>query len=574
MAMLKNPNSMTWFTWLALAWLQIGSTAFSQEAQDLSSLKQSLQKIKVKTQNPTGESAAEIDTRNPLYRQTLESVGYIVCQTEDRGAWQGTGWILNVQNRLMVTNQHVIKGVEECTVFLPEFKDNKLVTDKAETLRSSRGIRARVIDSSPECDLALIQLESLTDTAKSLSLAEQSATPGQRLHSIAGNSAGSDSLWIYSTGHVRQVARGILANGYESTLLESDMATNQGNSGGPVVNDQGQLVAVVEGHRTDARLVSIYVDLQAVVSYLEDGLRCVAPKTYEDLEHAIRRHYAEGRFDTALKLATQAHKLDKTLAQPIALRGWCFLKKDDLDTARIEFEKAIRLDEQCGDAHAGLGQLAMIDEEYDLAIEHFSAAVGCDADNSSYQVSRAQARLLNYDYETARKEFQRVLKGNPDAHEAMLGLGEAETQLGNYQAGMEQFDKLLTRYPAIYRTNADLFYQSGVAFEGMEDLENAVGCYARCIELDPEQVEARRELGGIFVQAEEFARALEILHEANALYGEDAYIHFYLGAAYVGLGDAATGRPYLNSALELDSEDESLAEEVNSLLAFLDSQTN
>jgi hypothetical protein len=73
--MLKNPNSMTWFTWLALAWLQSGSIAFGQEAQDLSSLKQSLQKIKVKTQNPTGESATAIDTQNPLYRQTLESVG-------------------------------------------------------------------------------------------------------------------------------------------------------------------------------------------------------------------------------------------------------------------------------------------------------------------------------------------------------------------------------------------------------------------------------------------------------------------------------------------------------------------
>ncbi len=557
-----------------IVWWCGGAAVSGQGTQDLNALTQNIKKIKTNQQNQVTAESSNVDPQNPVYRQILNSVGYIVCQPEGGEAWQGTSWVLNEKNRLMVTNHHVIEGVEECVVFLPEFKDNKLVTDKAETLRSSRGIRAQVIDSCRECDLALIQLESLPETAKSLSLAETSASPGQRLHSIAGNSAGSESLWIYSTGHVRQVATGMLANGHESTLLESDMATNQGNSGGPVVNDQGQLVAVVEGHRTDARLVSIYVDLQAVVNYLEEGLRCVAPEKYEDLDHAIRRHLAENRVETAFKLATQAHQQDKKIAQPLAYRGWCFLMKEDYDTARKEFEKAIQRDDQCGDAHAGLAQLAVLSEDYETAIDYFSAAIGCDADNLKYQTGRAQVRLVLSDYETAKKDFLRMLKKDPNYHEAMFGLGISEVQLGNYQAGMDQFDLLLNNYPDHYQDNAQLFYQAAIAFEGLEILELAAGSYGRAMELDPQMVEARRELGGLLVRVQNFAKAVEILNQANELYAEDAYINFYLGAAHVGNGDAAVARPFLEKAMELDAEDESLTEEINALIEHIDGVAN
>jgi tetratricopeptide (TPR) repeat protein len=568
------------YTTLALIiWLAGAAATTAQDSQDLTALTQSIKKIKGNQQNTTaGGSGATVDPDNPVYRQILNSVGYIVCESETKGAWQGTGWVLNEQNRLLVTNQHVIEGVEECVVFFPEFKDQKLVTDKAETLNSNRGIRARVIDSCRHCDLALLQLESLPEQAKSLTLAETSAAPGQRVHSIAGNSAGSESLWIYSTGHVRQVATGTLANGYESTLLESDMATNQGNSGGPVVNDQGQVVAVVEGHRTDARLVSIYVDLQALVSYLEEGLRCVAPQTYEDFDFVIQRHLAEDRYETALKLAGQMHKLDKKRGQPLAYRGWCFLLKEDFDTARQEFNKAIKNDDQCGDAHAGLGQLAVLDEDYETAIEHFSAAISCENDNLKYQQGRAQVRLLQGEFETAKKEFERILKQDPTAHQAIFGLGYAEVQLGEYDNGMQRFDYLLTHHTGDYQNNPELFYQAGVAFEGMENLENAVGSYAHAIELDPNKVEAHRELGGLLIRVQNFDKAVEVLTAANELYQDDAFVNFYLGAAYVGLGDSATGRPYLDKAKELNADeeeaDESLLEEIDALIAHIDSQSN
>ncbi len=93
-------------------------------------------------------------------------------------------------------------------------------------MRSNRGISRSSDRQLPHCDLALLQLESLPEQAKSLQLAETSAAPGQtRPFDLPATVPGRESLWIYSTGHVRQVATGTLANGYESTFLESDMAT-------------------------------------------------------------------------------------------------------------------------------------------------------------------------------------------------------------------------------------------------------------------------------------------------------------------------------------------------------------
>ncbi len=87
---------------------------------------------------------------------------------------------------------------------------------------------------------------------------------------------------------------------------------------------------------------------------------------------------------------------------------------------------------------------------------------------SSINKVGAQVRLLQGEFETAKKEFERILKQEPTAHQAIFGLGYAEVQLGEYDNGRQRFDYLLTHHTGEYQTNAELFYQAGVAFEGME----------------------------------------------------------------------------------------------------------
>ncbi len=490
---------------------------------------------------------------NPVYNRIVRSTGLIVCNHPDGSVSTGTGWVLDAERRLMVTNHHVIEGLEECRVFFPEFVDGRLVTDM-DSLTPSRAIRGVVADSDQKSDLAIIQLDRLSGENPALPLAPASATPGQRIHSIAGNTVGSKSLWIYSTGYVRQVARGQLANNFECMLLESDMATNQGNSGGPVCDDDGNVVAVVEGHRTDARLISIYVDLEALNAYLADGLRCVNPKTEEDLLFAAERHLGESRPSIALRLATAALKLNGKSSGIYAVRGWCWIQKDDMDSAKGDFEEALKLDPQSGDAHCGLGEVTRAAGEYETSIAHFTSALRNDPECLDYLLRRAATRLEWGDPEAAHKDYVTACKQDPGSNEAIRGLAISDIQLGNFQEGLDRLQPVFGQYSEDAETN----YSVGSAFEGLQKYEEAENFYRRTLSLQSDHPEAHRDLGAVLIIQQKFDESLQLLTVALKALPDDSWTNYYYGLAMVANGDPKSGRKHLNRAMKLDPENEEI----------------
>ena len=135
----------------------------------------------------------------------------------------------------------------------------------------------------------MIQLARLPAAAPAVTLATESPDPGERVFTVAAMADGDENFWDFTSGNVRQVSRQHLANRQLAGVVETDMPFNKGNSGGPVVNDRGELVAVVEGYRPDARLVSLSVAVDEVRGYLQCD-RLVEPRTAGDfLDRGNRR---------------------------------------------------------------------------------------------------------------------------------------------------------------------------------------------------------------------------------------------------------------------------------------------
>jgi hypothetical protein len=55
---------------------------------------------------------------------------------------------------------------------------------------------------------------------------------------------------------------------FEAKVIETDSPTNPGDSGGPLLNDKGELVGVTQGGATNAQLVSTFVDVSEVKQLL------------------------------------------------------------------------------------------------------------------------------------------------------------------------------------------------------------------------------------------------------------------------------------------------------------------
>lgn len=232
-------------------------------------------------------SAADAPGGDKIYDRTLKSTAWVLSPIGNKGAAAtGSGTLLDAQKKLILTNYHVVGDRDEAFVVFPVFQKGSLVAERAfylQMVENQQGLlRAKVLVRDMKHDLALLQIQkdaAIPSGIVPLKLARDSAKPGQRIHSI-GNPGTSGALWVYTPGEVRQVYRkqfraadrqGQNVFAIDARVVETSSPVNAGDSGGPVVNDQGELVAVTQGHAADAqaRLVSYFIDVTEVKELLK-----------------------------------------------------------------------------------------------------------------------------------------------------------------------------------------------------------------------------------------------------------------------------------------------------------------
>jgi len=167
---------------------------------------------------PTVAAAQENAER--IFALASQSVVSINGTTADGGRVSGSGFVVSADG-IVVTNLHVLKGLREFGVTLP---DGDVYDDVA----------IRAIDQRR--DLAIIKLPAVS--LRSLRLGDSDAVHvGQRVLLI-GNPKGltrSASAGIVSA--IREM------DGYK--VIQTDAASNPGNSGGPMLNDRGEVIGIL-----------------------------------------------------------------------------------------------------------------------------------------------------------------------------------------------------------------------------------------------------------------------------------------------------------------------------------------
>jgi S1-C subfamily serine protease len=227
--------------------------------------------------------AADVDG-GKIYQQTLPSTVWVVVPEEKTAnslkVSSGTGSLIDVKHKLVLTNYHVVQNKSDVFVLFPIIQKNgKVVTEKDTYKKLFEGARipGKVKCRTKEKDLALIELQRVPEGARAIRLAANSPSPGSRLHSI-GNPGASGALWVYTSGEVRSVYTDTFQTGGQNgenafrvhaTIVQATSPTNPGDSGGPAVNNQGELVAVTESYNTKARGFSNFIDVSEVKQFLK-----------------------------------------------------------------------------------------------------------------------------------------------------------------------------------------------------------------------------------------------------------------------------------------------------------------
>jgi putative serine protease PepD len=185
----------------------------------------------VKTPASTGTPRAVSSTAltaTQIYEQSSAGVVAIKAVTP-QGQDEGTGIVLNGQG-LILTNDHVVAGASSLTV--------------AANGSSSSTRSATLVGEEANEDLALIKVDPSGLGLKPLTLAStKNVQVGNSVYAIGSPYGLEETL---TRGIVSALGRTISApDGSKITgAIQTDAALNPGNSGGPLLNDEGQVIGV------------------------------------------------------------------------------------------------------------------------------------------------------------------------------------------------------------------------------------------------------------------------------------------------------------------------------------------
>jgi tetratricopeptide (TPR) repeat protein len=392
-----------------------------------------------------------------LYGRTLRCTALVLTRTGS-----GSGWIIDLDQRLLVTNEHVVTTQEQVEVVFPLYgQDGKPLAEWAHYARHGRSVRAEVIDVDGRRDLALVRLlEPPPDGVTALKLAAREPRPSERVHSV-GNPSASGALWLYSTGTVRQVyhKEWRFADGQlrAARVVETQSPINPGDSGGPVVNDAGELVAVVSGRTTDAALMSYAIATAEVRAFVAEARPLVEPQTADAFQRRGMRALQRGHIARALDDLNEAHRLQPKSADVLADRAQVHRARKDYDLALDDCHEALRLAPQHAEAYNVRGCVQLDQGKPDEALKAFRKAIQLAPRRALYHANRAYVHAEKKEFEPAIRSYDEALRLGPPEADWYYHRGLALEQHGNRDRAEADFREAVRLDPS-YRERVILHH--------------------------------------------------------------------------------------------------------------------
>ena len=177
-------------------------------------------------------AAGEYMTPGQVYEQNVNAVVAITVEVETQdtygryvsGLSSGTGFFISADG-YVVTNYHVIEGGTKVTV----------------TTHSGEEYDAKIVGYEDNNDLAVLKVEgenlpyTIIGSSADLLVGDQVVAIGNVLSTFASS---------LTVGYVSGVDRVVDTDGVAMNMIQTDVAINSGNSGGPLFNMKGEVVGI------------------------------------------------------------------------------------------------------------------------------------------------------------------------------------------------------------------------------------------------------------------------------------------------------------------------------------------
>ena len=352
----------------------------------------------------------------------------------------GSGFF--VQHDQIATNFHVIAGASRGTARL---------VDKPATY-AIEGITG----SDVENDLAILKVS------------DSNVQPLQ----IGDSDAVQPGAAVYVSGHLKE-SEGMFSDGTISgrrevdsqTLLQMTAPISPVGSGGPVLNEKGEViglsfVTLEDGQSLNYVIPSNY--LKALISKSE----AVKPLAQEKQSVSAETYFYRGNekylmrvYQDAITVYNEAIRLQPDFANAYVNRGLTKEKLGQHEPAIMDYSSAIKIDPTLAGAYNNRGSAQRRLGQHFLALEDLNTAIHLDPRYVKAYVNRGNAKNSLGHPNEALEDFNTALALDPDSAEAYNNRGVAKATLMQLPDAIKDFDTAIELNPEL----ANAFYSRGVA---------------------------------------------------------------------------------------------------------------
>jgi tetratricopeptide (TPR) repeat protein len=223
-------------------------------------------------------------------------------------------------------------------------------------------------------------------------------------------------------------------------------------------------------------------------------------------------HARQGQYREALDDFTRAVERDPKMATGYANRGFILNDLHEGDKAAKDFQQAILLEPDYGEAHLGLAYADLQLHRPKPALTQLATTEKLLGKSHAWHLARAEALRQEENFSAAEPEYRVALQEDPNDLSTQLVYADTLYRMRQYQQALAALDvaqKLSPTEPRIYALRAEVHAKEGAKAETLRDIQLAEQYGKNDVDILMATGDALLSLGDQDAAMQRFSRALD-----------------------------------------------------------------